>query len=114
MVQMLLGALDLIQKVGIVHGDLKPENILIQIQDNKVTSLKVIDFGSSFEYTDMKMEISTPEYLPPEILQQKSIGIQPWSTDIWSLGIILIEMVISFPVYMAYKGRVCRNFDGEK
>jgi serine/threonine protein kinase len=56
-----------------------------------------------------KQEISTPEYLPPEVLLKKKGQNHPWSLDVWSLGIILIEMVISFPVYMAYKGRVTRG-----
>ena len=29
-----------------------------------------------------------------------------WSIDMWSLGVILIESVIGFPVWMSYKGRI--------
>ena len=35
----------------------------------------------------------------------------PWSIDIWSLGVILMEMVIGYPIWMSYKGRIVR---GEK
>ena len=45
---MLLAALDMFRQIGIVHSDLKPENIMVHVQDKKVTSLKIIDFGSSF------------------------------------------------------------------
>jgi len=32
-----------------------------------------------------------------------------WSIDIWSLGVILLEVLIGFPVWMSYKGRVVRG-----
>ena len=44
---------------------------MVQIQDKKVTSLKIIDFGSSFLVEENKQELSTPEYLPPEVLLKK-------------------------------------------
>ena len=33
----------------------------------------------------------------------------PSAIDIWSLGIVLLETVIGFPIYMAYKGRIIRK-----
>jgi serine/threonine protein kinase len=38
--------------VGLVHSDLKPENILLDIDhiNKKVKSVKIIDFGSSFNF----------------------------------------------------------------
>ena len=32
-----------------------------------------------------------------------------WSIDIWSLGVIILEMLIGFPIWMSYKGRVIRG-----
>ena len=29
-----------------------------------------------------------------------------WSIDIWSFGVVILEMIIGFPVWMSYKGRV--------
>jgi serine/threonine protein kinase len=56
-----------------VHCDLKSENILIEIDYNKkeITSVKVIDFGSSFYFNNINDELAltTPEYLPPEALE---------------------------------------------
>ena len=58
---------------GLVHSDLKAENILVEVdyELQKVTSVKIIDFGSSFDFdkVNQKIEITTPEYLPPEILE---------------------------------------------
>jgi len=56
-----------------VHCDLKSENILIEIDYNKkeITSVKVIDFGSSFYFNNIndELNLTTPEYLPPEALE---------------------------------------------
>lgn len=34
--------------------------------------------------------------------------LRPWSIDVWSLGIVLLEIVLSYPVWLAYKGRIIR------
>ena len=52
--------------------------------------------------------MTTPEYLPPEMLKGGK-DVLPWAIDTWSLGIVLLEMVLIYPVYMAYKGRVTRH-----
>lgn len=43
-------ALHLLGKLGIVHADLKPDNILVDFDEEtqRITSLKIIDFGSAF------------------------------------------------------------------
>ena len=35
--------------------------------------------------------------------------LEPWSIDIWSLGVILLEIVIGFPIWMSYKGRIVKG-----
>lgn len=51
-VRMLLEALDFVHGRGVVHCDLKPENIIVDIDTSSqsVSSLKIIDFGSSIEF----------------------------------------------------------------
>lgn len=43
-------ALTLLSRLGIVHADLKPDNILVEYDEEnyRITSLKIIDFGSAF------------------------------------------------------------------
>jgi dual specificity tyrosine-phosphorylation-regulated kinase 2/3/4 len=62
---------------NIVHSDLKTENILIKTRRKEelnngqsfIKVLKLIDFGSSFLFTNLKQfSMATPEYMPPEIL----------------------------------------------
>jgi len=58
---------------GIVHCDFKSENILVEIDipNRCVKSVKIIDFGTSFDFglVNSKVDITTPEYLPPEVLE---------------------------------------------
>lgn len=66
----LLKAIDLLSCCGIVHSDLKTDNILVEYNGEEITSLKLIDFGASFFFYDtVSLSLSTPEYLPPEILK---------------------------------------------
>lgn len=46
-------ALSLLSRLNIVHADLKPENIIIDFDEEqqRIKSLKIIDFGSSFLLT---------------------------------------------------------------
>ena len=83
--------------------------------------VKIIDFGTSVLFSDIDAKLSqtTPEYMPPEVLeylekkssykQKLSSKLQPWSIDIWSFGILLLELVSGFPLYMGYKGRISRK-----
>ena len=32
-----------------------------------------------------------------------------WSIDVWSLGVIILETVIGFPIWMSYKGRIVKG-----
>lgn len=118
--QLLVG-LHVLQERGIVHCDMKPENILVKYnpQDQNTEDVKIIDFGASFMFDGQPfLTVTTPEYLPPEFLQlfsqKKAMNnkqkhdwlrkhCQPWSIDVWGLGVILIECLIGVPVWMSFK-----------
>jgi hypothetical protein len=77
--------------LGVVHRDLKPSNIMIDKDGNA----HIMDFGiaRSIEargVTDAGTAIGTPDYMSPE--QVEGVGVDQRS-DIYSLGIILYEMI---------------------
>jgi serine/threonine protein kinase/tetratricopeptide (TPR) repeat protein len=78
-------------RLGILHRDLKSKNVIIDLDGNA----RIMDFGiaSSFEtkgLTDEGVAIGTPTYMSPEQAMGKGVDQR---SDIYSLGIILYEMV---------------------
>jgi len=86
---------------GVIHRDLKPSNILVVVQDDRPVP-KVIDFGIAKAtdhrlaqqtlFTEQGQMIGTPEYMSPEQAEMSGLDVDT-RTDIYSLGIILYELL---------------------
>lgn len=91
----ILVAMSFMWREQIVHCDLKPENILLRYENK--TSIKIIDFGSScFESERIYTYIQSRFYRAPEIILGLPYG-RP--IDLWSLGCIVCEMQMGYPVF---------------
>jgi serine/threonine-protein kinase len=84
---------------GIIHRDLKPANVLIDQQG----LLKIVDFGvaaaqhqGDTQLTKTGYVIGSPKYMAPEQILGKKVDER---ADVYSLGVILYEMLTGEPPY---------------
>ncbi len=95
---------------GIIHRDIKPSNILVTLHDG-VPVPKVIDFGiakategrltEATVYTQLNQFIGTPAYMSPEQAEMSGLDIDTRS-DIYSLGVLLYELLIGSTPFDPY------------
>lgn len=81
-------ALIYLHSLGIIHRDIKAANILL----NDQLQVKVADFGVSEHLSNIENQVitvGTPLWMAPEVILKKGVDAK---SDIWSLGITVIEM----------------------
>jgi serine/threonine-protein kinase len=100
----IVSALHAAHTIGIVHRDMKPENIMLMERDGDPNFVKVLDFGiakvdgfgggsrggTPQALTQVGAVIGTPEYMSPEQALGQAIDAR---TDLYSVGVILFEML---------------------
>ena len=96
--------LSAIHGCGVIHRDLKPGNIMFRDDD----SLAIIDFGISkdintqLDLTEEGQIMGTPNYMAPE--QGKGLYRPDARSDLYSLGVMLFEMLTGNKPYAAPTG----------
>ena len=82
-----------LHEMNILHKDIKPENILL-----KDGRLILTDFGTAYDWSESGQsmtrsninDVRTPKYMSPEVANLSGFHR---SSDIWSLGVVFLEMV---------------------
>lgn len=92
-----VSAIHFLHSNNLIHRDLKPENCLV----DKDGGVKICDFGWTVESNKSRVTFcGTYEYMAPEIVKELPYD---HSVDIWSLGILLYELIHSYSPFRARK-----------
>ncbi|GAM19841.1 hypothetical protein SAMD00019534_030160 [Acytostelium subglobosum LB1] len=94
-----LRSLQYIHSLHRIHRDIKSDNILLSSDG----AVKIADFGYAAQLTQKQQKrntvVGTPYWMAPELIRGHDYGIK---VDIWSLGIMMMEMAEGEPPYMDF------------
>lgn len=96
----MLKGLDSLHSKRQLHRDLKSDNVLMDMQGH----VKIADFGFAIQLTkeilSRKSLVGTPAWMAPELIRKDAYDEK---VDIWSLGMVAMELVEGEPPYLRMK-----------
>jgi serine/threonine-protein kinase ULK2 len=93
----LVSALKYLKNKNLIHRDLKPQNILLS-SDEKTIKLTDFNFARELYENELAQTLcGSPLYMAPEIIKKNEYGNK---SDLWSVGLILYEMVYGINPYI--------------
>lgn len=97
----LVGAIQYLHENSIIHRDLKPQNIFL----DKNMNIRVGDLGLATRLKNEQVKCTTfcgtPNYIAPEVIQDKESRAYSYEVDVWSMGVILYYMLVGTPPFEA-------------
>ncbi|KXS94740.1 hypothetical protein AC578_11169 [Pseudocercospora eumusae] len=109
----LISGLDFLHSNGVIHADIKPGNVLLDIshhteQRNPVIRARYIDFSAAFmpgKGDSASNAGGTWDFMAPEQMRiQVELSTPTFASDIWSLGITLLSVMVGGSPYTAACG----------
>ena len=99
-------ALAIVHRAGVVHRDLKPENLYLAEQKDGTTQVRLLDFGiarvdDGVRLTSAGAVMGSPKYMAPE--QALAREALDGRADVYTLGVMLYEMLVGAPPFEAEK-----------
>lgn len=114
-VKQICDGIDAAHTKGIIHRDLKPDNIMLINRNNTSDYVKLLDFGIAkvnwdksitAEYSPTNIVMGTPRYMSPEQCNGHQLDIR---SDIYSLGIIIYELLAGVPPFIDASPQILLN-----
>lgn len=85
--------LEWLHSKGIIHRDIKPSNIMVSRKAPEL-SVKILDLGVAVgqdaDSSELTRQVGTPDYMSPEQSEGRCVDLR---TDIFSLGLVLFELI---------------------
>jgi len=115
-VKQVAGALTYAHGRGIAHRDLKPENVCFCEKDAANLSVKVIDWGVGYHFTQsgMSSAVGSTTYAAPEVLAATTESSYTAACDLWSLGVMSYVMLCGKPPFWGNMSDQLRKMNKEQ